>query len=58
MVSFFSGKYESGMVRYNKPHVIIFANCRPDIEKLSKDRWKVKCLISEEEADDFVTFDN
>jgi hypothetical protein len=50
---FFSGKYESGMVRYNKPHIVCFANCEPDVEKLSGDRWVVECLISDEELDDF-----
>lgn len=38
---FFSGKYKGGMVIYNNPHVIIFANFPPDRSKLSKDRWKV-----------------
>jgi hypothetical protein len=38
---FFSGKYESGMVRYNRPHVVCFANRPPPLEKLSEDRWKV-----------------
>lgn len=38
---FFSGKYESGMVIYNCPHVICFANFAPELEKLSLDRWKV-----------------
>lgn len=41
---FFSGKYESGMVRYNKPHIICFANEPPDMDKLSLDRWIVKEL--------------
>jgi len=36
---FFSGKYESGMVRYNRPHIICFANEPPREELLSKDRW-------------------
>lgn len=41
---FFSTKYESGMLIYNKPHIIIFSNYPPPIgeEKLSKDRWEVR----------------
>lgn len=38
---FFSGKYESGMVIMHPPHFIIFANCEPEYEKLSMDRWVV-----------------
>jgi len=38
---FFSGKYESGMVRYNRPHVVILANEPPKYAELSADRWKV-----------------
>lgn len=41
---FFSGKYESGMVRFNKPHIICFANEPPQTSKLSKDRWVIKNL--------------
>lgn len=39
---FFSGKYESGMVMFNPPHVIVFANRPPYLAKLSLDRWDVK----------------
>jgi len=38
---FFSGKYESGMVMYDSPHVLVFANWEPDLSKLSMDRWNV-----------------
>lgn len=38
---FFSGKYESGMVMYNPPHVLVFANFPPDESKLSTDRWVI-----------------
>lgn len=41
---FFSGKYEPGMVLFNTPHVIVFANCEPDYDKLSSDRWHVVCI--------------
>lgn len=41
---FFSGKYESGMVRYNRPHIICFANSPPHTERMSLDRWRVRNL--------------
>lgn len=47
---FFSGKYESGMVRYNRPHLICFANAPPDMDKLSLDRWIVKELDPQQDA--------
>lgn len=41
---FFSGKYEGGMVRYNTPHVIVFANKPPEIGRMSLDRWIIHDL--------------
>lgn len=47
---FFSAKYESGMCRFNRPHVIVFSNQPPDLrdrdgeETLSPDRWKIEPL--------------
>jgi hypothetical protein len=38
---FYSGKYEGGMVCGENPHVIIFANEEPPLEKMSNDRWRV-----------------
>lgn len=44
---FYNTKYESKMVLYDCPHVIVFANWPPEKEKLSMDRWKI-FLISDE----------
>lgn len=41
---FFSGKYESGMVIMETPHVVCFANRLPDHSKLSGDRWDIREL--------------
>jgi len=38
---FFAGKYESRQIIGNSPHLFIFANAPPDMDKLSKDRWIV-----------------
>lgn len=38
---FYSGKYEGGMVDGNPPHLIIFCNEQPNVEKMSKDRWRI-----------------
>ncbi len=54
---FFSPKYESNQVVYDPPHVIIFANCAPDLSKLSPDRWKVRCLDIQELLVDFGNFE-
>lgn len=37
----FSGKYEGSQMVFNCPHVIVFSNDTPEIEKLSLDRWKI-----------------
>lgn len=33
---FCSGKYKGGMIDGNPPHVIVFANCEPDCEKMNQ----------------------
>jgi len=48
---FFTTKYESRMVLFNKPHIIIFANFPPELWKSSMDRWKVIALRGESEFD-------
>lgn len=42
---FFSTKYESEMVIFNSPHLIVFANEEPDYDKMSSDRWHVINII-------------
>lgn len=44
---FFSGKYEGQMCLFNSPHIICFANQRPDKDKLSRDRWKIREIIND-----------
>ncbi len=36
-----SGKYEGGQYTFKSPHVYIFANSAPNIDKFSKDRWNI-----------------
>lgn len=38
---FYSGKYEGGCICGKCPHVIMFSNSPPPINKVSADRWKV-----------------
>ncbi len=42
---FFSGKYEGGMCIFNKPHVFVFANYKPEYKKLSLDRWDIREMV-------------
>lgn len=45
---FFNGKFESSMVMFNTPHIVIFANFLPDTSKLSKDRWVIENISNTE----------
>lgn len=38
---FFNTKYESEMIVYDCPHVIVLANFMPNMDALSEDRWKI-----------------
>ena len=38
----YSPKYESKHKLFNSPHLICFANCEPDVCKLSSDRWVIE----------------
>ena len=49
---FCSPKYESKMVIMPTPHVICFANFKPNLESMSKDRWNLvflECAVSPQE---------
>lgn len=45
--AFYSSKYEGGMARFNKPHIICFSNEMPELGSLSLDRWKILNLKNE-----------
>ena len=40
----FSSKYESNLKIFNNPHVVIFANFKPNEDALSADRWDIREL--------------
>lgn len=48
-----STKYESSTLVFNCPHVFCFSNELPNIDKLSKDRWKIY-TISDDGLMDFI----
>ncbi|AIF71519.1 replication-associated protein [McMurdo Ice Shelf pond-associated circular DNA virus-8] len=39
--AFINTKYETSQVLMKPPHVVVMANCMPEMAKLSKDRWNV-----------------
>lgn len=51
---FFNGKYESGMVLMEIPHIIVFANMRPDESKLSRDRWIIRNIDPPQNPDELL----
>lgn len=40
----FNSKYETGSKLFDPPHVLVFANAKPELDKLSRDRWKMHSL--------------
>ncbi len=51
---FYSGKYEGGMVCGNSPHLFIFANEPPNVNKLSNDRWVIREIQSQALLNDYA----
>lgn len=47
----FCPKYESSMLVFKRPHVIVFANYPPEIQNLSQDRWMIHCIDPLEKLD-------
>lgn len=47
---FYSGKYEGGTVCDACPHVFVFANFVPDMERMSNDRWNIVNIDEQEIA--------
>lgn len=45
---FFNTKYESMQVLFDCPHVVVFANFMPELERLSQDRWKIVNISASE----------
>lgn len=41
---FYNTKYESKMILFNSPHIIVFSNFMPEESKLSADRWNITIL--------------
>lgn len=57
---FCSNKYESGMCVMKYCHVIIFANEKPQLDEMSKDRWVIWDISNKETVEDqmFEWFDD
>lgn len=47
---FYSGKYESTMVNFNPPHIIVFSNFHPVTSSLSLDRWSIEDITENKSA--------
>lgn len=41
---FYNTKYESKMCLYDSPHVVVFSNWLPTMDKLSLDRWNIRTI--------------
>lgn len=48
----YSSKYESGMIRFDSPHVLVFSNQIPEVHNLSADRWEIEYLGNDDEIEE------
>lgn len=48
----YSGKYEGGQCLFENPHVIAFANTKPNMMEVSMDRWNIINLGDDYDSDD------
>lgn len=44
--AFLNTKYHSCTMRMPRPHMVVFANCLPDVSKMSADRWDIRTISS------------
>jgi len=49
-----NNKFEAGCFVCNKPHVLVFANCLPLVESMTKSRWLIKCVDDDENLIDYI----
>lgn len=52
---YLSTKYETQQRVFEVPHIIVLANFKPDIKKLSLDRWNIIDTIDYEEEPEIIT---
>ncbi len=43
--NFASNKYDGAVYTRDSPHFVVFANCKPELKKLSLDRWCVQKIV-------------
>jgi hypothetical protein len=51
-------KFEAGCFVFNQPHIIVLANCKPIISKLTKSRWIIKTINNNLELVDYIEDDD
>jgi len=47
-------KFETGCFVCNKPHVLVLANCLPNIQSMTSNRWIIKTINNELALEDYI----